>query len=191
MKKNLHLTPVSSLPPITPEDHNFALMVKKEYNLPFNELCWLIRDVRDTLQEGFSELKESVNDDYEKKYYKGLRTVNLKSDDPLFNTFNNHLKKIKIAIRIEKDSAEKFINKIKYESAFLKIVIYFHQTDLIKISKHVVVGMFLTHFKLYKGKPYKTKAEWKDKPTQDDNWENYLFGRVKTRIKKYSSEISL
>ena len=183
MTEDLHLTPLSILPPITPEDNEFALLVKNECNLPFDELCWLIRDIRDNIQD--LELKE-IFDEYKEKYYEKLEVVNLNPDDPLFNTFNKHLKKIKIAIRSKRELDDKFINKIKIDSVFFKLLFYLRQTSLIKIKKHVVFGLFIIHFKLYKKKPYKNKKEWTDKPTADDNWENYIYGIVKNRLKKYS-----
>ena len=212
--KVLHLTPVSSLPPITPEDHNFALRIKKEYNkkkynLSFNELCWLIRDVRDTLQEGFSELKEDsrLRDTYEKLFasdveIKGISIntnkgdIKISSTESLFNYFLIQIKKIHSEFDKTLNSEDDFLNRMGKQSAFLKTVVYCDETSLGPFQKKVVIGMFLVHFRLYKGKPLLTEPGFKTKQSEGEllgypSYKHYLVEIVENRLKKYSSDLSI
>lgn len=183
MKEDLHLTPLSILPSITPEDNEFAISINKDYGLPLDEICWLVRDLRSNFLD--SELTEVFDKEYKKKYYTYLESMNLPTDDQLFQTFQKYIKKIKIETRNKREGINKFIKGMKNTSMFLKSFYYLDQTDLITIKKCAVFGLILIHFKLYKGEPYKNKKEWLLKPTGDDNWENYMFGIVKNRLKKY------
>ncbi len=195
MKRYLPFSELRYLRPILPQDHEFAVRVAHKYNIPENELCWAVRDIRDNLED--TELYEELDTSFNKKYHKKLAAINLDKNDPLFKTFNKHFKKISIDIKTQKDKDKKFINGILNQSVFFKLVLYFRQfneTDLNKYNKHIAVGMFLVHFKLWPrdNQPYHTESEYKAAPkTTAETWEEYLYNIVKSRLRPYSSEVSL
>jgi len=193
MRRYLPFTKIKYLPPILPEDHEFAHNIADKYKLPENELYWMVRDIRNNLQN--TEFYEYLNEDYDKKYYRKLKTQNLKTDDPLFVTFNKSMDRIKSAIEKQKDKDFKFVDKkILKQSVFLKLMIYFRQSDLNIYNKHIAIGMFLVYFKLwpFENKPYKTELEYNANPsTIAETWEEYLYNLVRSRKKRFCSEIIL
>lgn len=190
MKKKLHLTDPKFLPEITEADNAFAKdVIKKVGEISFDALVWLIRDIRSTLED--SEFYEYLDENYEKKYFQKFQ---LKENDPLFHIINKQLKKIRTEIKEQKSRDKKYIEKrILLQSVFFKLIAYFSQTNLNQYDKHVVIGMFLVHFKLWPyTKPYQNESEFNNNPsTAAETWAEYLFNITKTRLKKYSSQITL
>ena len=202
MKKDLRLTVLPSPgPSVTPEDHEFALMVQKEYkvhDLPFDELCWLILNVRYTLKDRFLVLEEYSNEEFQKysdKLFandaeikeinittnKGI--VNFNPSDDLFSYFKSPIDKIKWNIKREKNIDIEHIKRMSMEIAFQEIAFYFFHTNLTPDQKYSAIGMFMAYLKIYKGEPIKTKEE--HNRSDSVSWKNYLSGRVRPLLKKY------
>lgn len=209
MKEDLHLTPISLLSAITPEDCEFALQVKNEYNLPEDELNWLIRDIRDTLKDQFSELKEDsrLRDTYDKLFasdveIKGI-TINTNKEDiyissnvSLFDYFLTQINKIHVQFDNTISSQDDYLSRWSKQSAFLKTMIYLSGTSLGPFQRKVVIGMVLVHFRLYKGKPLLTESEFKTKQVEGellgyDSYKHYLVEIVENRLKKYSADLNI
>ena len=138
MRDNLHMTPIDLLPPITPEDSEFANKVKDEYNnLPYDELCWLIRDIRDTLNDDHSALKKDsrFRDTYNKLFasdveIKGV-TINtnkedlfIKADSSLFDYFLTQIKKIHNELENKIDDKDHYLPAWSKIDALLKTDCY-------------------------------------------------------------------
>lgn len=187
MRDNLHLTPIDLLPPITPEDSEFANKVSIEYNLPFDELCWLIRDIRDTLNDDNAAVKNDsrFRDTYNKLFasdveIKGV-TINtnkedvfISSDTSWFNYFLAQLKRINGELENSINSQDHYLNGWSKLSALLKTDQYISGTPLGPDQKKVVIGMFIFHFKLKKGRRLFTEVEFKQKHDYSGELNGYV-----------------
>lgn len=204
MKAGMPLTPISLLHPITSEDENFAMKVKDEYNLPYDELCWLIRDVRDTLNDDWSAVKKDsmFRDTYNKLFasdveIKGI-TINtnkenifISSDTSLFDYFLIQIKKIHSKIENAIDDQDHYLPAWSKIRALLKTDCYISGTSLGPFQKNVVIGMFLFHFRLDKGKPLLSQLEFKSKQEKGellgyDSYKHYLAEKAQRCFEKFS-----
>lgn len=185
-------------PPIIGEDNDFALKIKKEYDVPFDELCLLIREIRWSIHDDLSEIKdrsEIVYDMLLKRVFdsdarilkidivtnKG--SVSITKSDIFLNLFSFIINRAKYKLQTLLNS-ENSKNRL-FENYFLlhSIFTYFNGTSLNKFQQRVSIGMFLVHFKL--GKPVMTEEEFNANPTGHTDYKHYLNDIVKSRLKKY------
>lgn len=185
-------------PPIIAEDYDFALKIKKEYDVPFNELCLLIREIRWSIHDDLSEIKDRSEIVYNmllKRVFdsdarilkidiatnKG--SVTITKSDIFFNFFSFVFKSAQYKLHKLLNS-ENSRNRL-YENYFLlySIFTYFNGTSLNKFQQRVSIGMFLVHFKL--GKPVMTEKKFNANPTGHKDYKHYLNDIVKSRLKKY------
>jgi hypothetical protein len=204
MKAGMPLTPISLLHPITSEDEDFAMKVYDEYSLPYDELCWLIRDIRDTLNDGFSAFKKDsrFRDTYNELFasdveIKGI-TINtnkedifIKTDSSLFDYFLNQIQKIHSEIEKKIDDQDHYLPAWSKINALLKTDFYISDTSLGPFQKNVVIGMFLFHFRLDRGKPLLSQLEFKSKQEKGeflgyDSYKHYLAEAAERRLEKFS-----
>ena len=182
---------------ITQEDHNFALMVNKEYDLPIDELCSLIRNARNDIEywslkkfdsnlvSPYKEFAENLfsSDAIIKKICittnKGIIEIN--DSDSFFTFFSQPIHKMKSKFEKDKDYLIKYMTKL---GPFDIILSYFNNTSLGEFQKRVAIGMFIIYFKI--GKPILTETEWNLKPREALSYKHYLSRIVKDRLKKYA-----
>jgi hypothetical protein len=204
MRMGLPLTPISLLHPITPEDEVFAMKVKDEYNLPYDELCWLIRDIRDTMNDDYLAVKKDsrFRDTYNELFasdveIKGI-TINtnkedifIKADSSLFDYFLTQIQKIQSELENKIDDQNHYLPAWSKINALLKTDRYISGTSLGPFQKNVVIGMFLFHFKFYKGEQLLTQIEFKTKQDNGellgyDSYKHYLAEKAERCLKKFS-----
>ena len=201
--RKLHLTDIKLLPEITEEDKELLIELSHKYRyLPFDELCWLIRDIRNELNDGLSEFREDsrLKATYEIlseseikeiviKTNKGA--INVKISDPVFDQyFKSPIKRIKRDFRESLNSENEFLKSLIGRAAFAKILIYFKGISKNDNQMFISIGMFLVHFKLHVGEPYKTKDQFKDCP-QTISYERHLREIARKRVEKYSKDLSI
>jgi hypothetical protein len=202
MRDNLHLTPIDLLTPITPEDSEFANKVSIEYNLPFDEICWLIRDVRDTLKDGFSEFKENsrLKDTFDKLFARDVEikgicintnkgTIDIKTSDSIYEVyFRKQVQKIRRDFKDTLNLESDFLTSISKHSAFAKILIYFMGAHLIDYKRNNAIFDFI--IKLSLGNPVMTEEEWVKDPTSDKDYKHYKNKIIRSRIKGYLKDLN-
>lgn len=178
--KYYFLSEINSLPSITQDDLHFAETVYKEYNkIPFDDLCWLVRDLRYTIEKyktaaGTNDIKfESISINSNKG------TINVPAD-VFFKS--KQCKEIRLLSREISDSRNKELEF--YLSLTLnKIWRFLKVTQLGESQKRVVAGMILVYFKLPEKKPIPTKTEW-DENQISGTYKRFLNDTVKSLVKK-------
>lgn len=198
--KYYFLREINSLPEITQEDYYFAVLRKRDYDkLPFDDLCWLIRDLRFIIQKYETDFKagtSSMSQNFWDKLcangiiFKSISitsdkgTIDLTANHPLFeHYFYPQLKKIKLLHHEILESQSKEWKYYLIDLPFHNIWKFLNTTNLGEFQKRVITGMFLVHFKLNRIKPIMTEPEWEDNPDYADSYKHYLSDRVKTWLK--------
>jgi hypothetical protein len=199
--KYFFLNEKNILPEIDPNDLRFAETVFAEYSkIPFDDLCWLIRDLRYVIQkyqEDYDVGMLSMNENFWEKLcgkeieFKSISitsnkgTIDVMANHPLFeHYFSPQLKKIRLLHREILESQSKEVKFYMVDLPFSKIWIFLNTTDLGEFQKRVVAGMFLVYFKLYKVKSIMKEIEWKENPTYATTYKHYLSDIVKTWLKE-------
>ena len=199
--KYYFLREINSLPEITQEDYIFATMLQTEYvKLPFDNLCWLIRDLRDGIQKyqtDFDAGMLSMDANFWNKLcangieFKSISitsnigTIELSASHPIFeHYFYPQFKKIRLLHREISESQSKVLKYYLVDLPFNKICRFLKTTQLGEFQIRVVTGMFLVYLKLQKTKPVMTEIEWDNEPTYADNYKRYLSETVKDWIKR-------
>ncbi len=195
--RKLHLTDINLLSEITPEDEIFVSKISDEYNISIDELRWLIRDLRDEIQDNITEVREPYGDFY-KRYSEKLfapdveiqgisiktnkGAIEIKASDPFFYYFANRIQNLKFAFDKHENNSNKKLNKLAKSLPFNKIIIYFFDTLNIPYQRNIAIGMFLAHFDF----GIKTEPDWnKMKKSPGDDYKHYLSATVSSRLKKY------
>jgi len=198
--RELHLTPIRYLPVITPQDQEFAEQVANDFNLPIEEIEWLVRYVRHEILDDFSEyMKDSrLKETYQKLFSpdteitgisintnKGDLKIEVKSAlyDLYFKTL---MHRIKLNFKETLSSELEYLHALNERALFGMIIMYFNGTSLNDFNKNIVIGKFLIYFNLFEEKPIKTEIEWNDDPTDDQDYKHYLRSIVSSRRRKYS-----
>jgi hypothetical protein len=190
--------------PITSEDEAFASKLSKEYKLSFEDISMLLREFRYSVQDG---LPEYLFDDLEnggiKKRYEQilinrlLKSITIEtengsliinSSDPFFKYFSlpiqRAIKKIERLVNSEKEK----MKSVLMNFVFLDVYMYLRRNNsLSKFKIYVILGLFLVHFKVYKGKALLTEKEYKPEDYEAQDYEHYLYDRVKSRLKNFSN----
>jgi len=199
--KYYFLREINSLPEITQEDYIFATMLQTEYvKLPFDDLCWLIRDLRDGIQKyqtDFDAGMLSMDANFWSKLcangieFKSISitsnigTIELSASHPIFeHYFYPQFEKIRSLHRKISESQSKGLKYYLVDLPFNKICRFLNTTQLGEFQIRVITGMFLVYFKLSKTKPLMTVSELADSPKYPGNYKRYLSDTVKDWIKR-------
>jgi hypothetical protein len=205
INKYYFLKDIDSLSPITDDDNDFATDVNKEFGVSIDDLRWLIRDIRQGLlkcQEDFNEGMALLDQHFwdifcgsETELKKvsitsTLGTIDIEKSHPFWEVyFYPQILKIKsLHSKILADQKSDFKFWL-IDLPLNKIWKFFDRTSLNDFQKRVAIGMFLVHFKLWKGKPYLKKSEWNDQMEAQD-YKHYLSDIVKTRLRGGSSKVA-
>jgi hypothetical protein len=198
--KYYFLREINTLPEISLNDSSFAEKVFNEYDkLPFDDLCWLIRDIRYGIQRYKADYEAgmlSMNSNFwEKLCANGLEfksisitsnkgTIELTAGHPIFeHYFYPQFKKIKLLQRDILESQSKGQKFYMVNLPFNNIWRFLNTTQLGEFQKRVITGMFLVYFNLYKDKPLMTEKEWNKDPTYAATYKHYLSDTVKGWLK--------
>lgn len=200
--RDLHLTPEHLLPAITPDDQLFADMIIEEYDLPPDEITWLIRDVKDSIQDNFSkEMEDSrLNETYQKLFSPGTEikgisivtnkgTVDIKPYDSVFDLhFRRPLQRMRLNFKETLNSEIDFLTSLSRKSSFAKIIFYFEGTQLNKMRTNNAIFDFILYFKI--GDSVKTEDEWNANPTSDQTFKHYKHKTVMSRKIRYLKDLN-
>jgi len=203
MTKKIYLTDKRFLPEITEADNAFALDVKKIYrDISFNELVWLIREVRSTLED--NEFQENILEHYNNVYTDLLapdieikafhvvtnkKTVRVHPDIWLFPYFIDSVEKIKTGFEKRNKADLDYFISVPGRSAFMKVnyyifidPVFLFKNSLSNWKKRILLGLFIVHFNLL-NKTWKDKKAWQNKPTNNLSYNHYLADMVKSLLK--------
>ena len=196
MKEDLDFDPYW-LNQISGEDNKFALRIKDEFDLPWSDLLTKIYETRTFLHEvspntgiitynrykGLIDLIATGEEIQEIIIKTNQESVSIKKSDELFSYFIRPINRIKWnLLKKVKDGADEF-NLIMWKLVFWDLMIFFRQTTLTKNDRMIAIGMFLSHFKIYRGVPIQSEEEWKQTASSARSWKNYLVDRVKSLSK--------
>jgi hypothetical protein len=198
--KYYFLSDIETLPEISQADCRFAETVCHEYSrIPFDDLCWLIRDLRHGIQKYQADYKAgmlSMNSNFWDKLcsngieYKSISitsnkgTIEIPASHIVFEYyFAPQLKKMKL---LQRDILETQAKGQKFNLVampFNKIWQFLNTTELGPVQKRVVTGMLLVYFNLHRGKSLMTETEFNGNPTSADTYKRYLSDTVKDWLK--------
>lgn len=197
--RDLQLTPENLLPTITPEDQEFAEKIVKEFDLPMDEISFLIIDVRNDIKNrsehivvkpAFKNIEDKLLMSPEVRINElevvtSDGTIKITESDPLFHYLNAHILKKREKLRKTILAETKRINslKIRNEYPYYKIMKYFLETSLIPFQRRIAEGLFLIHFGLYGNKPILSEVEFKTIETEFGayDWKHYITDIMKRR----------
>ncbi len=200
INKYYFLKDINSLATIIPDDDDFASEMNMKYDVPIDDLRWLIRDIRDGIQKNqydfnagmlsrdkhFWDMLCSPGIEFKKiSITSNMGVIDIEASHPFWEVyFYPQILKIESLRSKILDSQTKDIKFYQIDIPLNKIWKFFNRTSLGEFQKRVAIGMFLVHFKLYKGKPYLTESEWNDQ-TEAQDYDHYLSDIVKARLKGF------
>jgi hypothetical protein len=219
MKKLDNIPDIDIVPPLSKEDKEFALRLENETHLPIEALYFVVGQFRLSIENQVNEAAQlnlsihldrfypEIGKSY-KKYIKSLLAPNLEIESITVKTNkgtiklnpSDHLfKSLYISIQRFRKKLDNVINSKRsafksglLDSLLLYLILFFRlNAKLSKFQMRVVIGMFIVHFKVFKGKLIMTEDEFNisslDLEVQD--YKHYLSERVKSRMKKYFPRI--
>jgi hypothetical protein len=109
----------------------------------------------------------------------------------LFDYFLTQIQKIQSELENKIDDQNHYLPAWSKINALLKTDRYISGTSLGPFQKNVVIGMFLFHFKFYKGEQLLTQIEFKTKQDNGellgyDSYKHYLAEKAERCLKKFS-----
>ena len=190
--------------PLNDNDREFANKIEMAYQVPYNELCQLIKELREEIDWDLNApryLSEFQFDEFSEKLLASdvqikeicittnRGVVRLRKHDLFFDRFLSACQKVifKISRRFNLIHPYKEPSHPKFENefGFFSIVMFFRKSALKKFQQYVAIGSFLAYFKLSE-KPIRTEEEFNDDPNLTGDYKHYLYNIVKSRLKKYS-----
>jgi len=202
--RELFLIPEKYLPPITEKDREFSTKIQGEYNLPEDEISWLIRDVRDTIQNGFQKLKEDsrLKETYQNLFSKDTEikeisikttknTIKIKPTDSIYDNYlKKPLSKMQRDFRMTLDSENDYLTSWAEYSAFTKIMIYLSGTGMNDNKSNIALFDFIQYFKI--GGPVNNEEDWKVLKTKGktkyQDYKHYKASTVRSRKLKFQKD---
>ena len=197
--RKLQLTPEELFPQITPEDREFALKIIAKFNVPIDEICWLIKEIRYEIPNITYEFDDDIKlkSDFQKLFAsdteieeisittnKGI--IAFKYPDRLFNYFSYAIYRLKMGIEREIKGSDAFYRSVLRDELYNMIMFYFTGTSLGKFQMGVAIGMFLVHFKIYKSKPIMSEQEFEaNRKIEAQDYNHYLYDIVKIPLRKF------
>lgn len=198
MNEEFHNADEDFFPPITQEDYDFTMQVEKEFDVPFDQLLWFIREIRYDIQDDLAEIKDDSEIAYqimlERLFDSDVKIkeinittnkgiVKITKSDLFFEYVCNAIQKMQLKLERLLNSESPIFKSMEKDILFHSIISHFAETSLNEFQQRVVIGMFIVHFKL--GKPVKTEKEWNEKETESQDYPHYLSDIVKSRLKKF------
>jgi hypothetical protein len=65
------------------------------------------------------------------------------------------------------------------------------ETSFSIFQMYSILGLFLAHFKIYKGNPLLPEKEYKKEDYEAQDYKHYLYDRVKNRLKNISNRFEV
>jgi hypothetical protein len=192
-----YLTALQSMPEISENDLNFVKSLQSEYSkIPFEPLCWLVRDLRYTLNqhsENFNAGMLSMDENFWSKIcsddmnFKALTfesnngQISITADSIIFQFYFLPIveKLRKVRKNINDAQAKEMETSLNYV-IFMKTWRFFYGTGLGPQQKRISTGMILQHFKLF---GLTAQQDWQPVGSYI-TYKEYLNDRVKQMLKK-------
>jgi hypothetical protein len=183
-------------PQLSEQDKAFALEVHNEYNqMPLDDIYTLVQKVRHIVTDNLSHLQQGL--DFEKEFrpltnpktkviaitiQTNSGAINIEASNYLFKFFKSAIQKAVKRFNEVEINWKSHLSRWAIQYPLDIVSIFLKNTKLGSFQRRVVKGMFIVHFKLYRGKPYQTEKEWEADPKRTgDNYKTYLSDKVKQR----------